>query len=124
MSILVADLVLLQALWKILNWCTTKWLEHKDPTAKFCAGCLAQHDGSYVDDIELGALDAPLRTNDNVEGGHDDRGRAIKHIPSHWPLLSAIDVDGGNFMEHQNGQSLSSIGSSNPELEVQLQERL
>lgn len=30
-SILIADLVLLQALWKILNFCTTAWLTKKDP---------------------------------------------------------------------------------------------
>ncbi|MCJ1468157.1 hypothetical protein MMC07_006785 [Pseudocyphellaria aurata] len=40
-SIFVADLVLLQAVWKILNWITTAWTEHHQHQAKFCEGCLA-----------------------------------------------------------------------------------
>jgi len=34
MSILVADLVFMQALWKILNLCSEAWLTHKDPKGK------------------------------------------------------------------------------------------
>ncbi len=33
-SILVADLVFMQALWKIFNLCTVSWLAHKDPKGK------------------------------------------------------------------------------------------
>ena len=33
-SILVADLVFMQALWKILNLCSVAWLTHKDPKGK------------------------------------------------------------------------------------------
>ncbi len=33
-SILVADLVFMQALWKILNLCSEAWLTHKDPEGK------------------------------------------------------------------------------------------
>lgn len=39
-SVIVANLVLLEALWKLLNWGTTVWLERKDPHANFCEGCL------------------------------------------------------------------------------------
>lgn len=40
LSILLADLVFLQALWKVLNWITMAWLERSDPHANFCQGCL------------------------------------------------------------------------------------
>ena len=33
-SILVADLVFMQALWKIFNFCTVAWMAHKDPKGK------------------------------------------------------------------------------------------
>jgi len=46
-SILVADLVFLQALWKILNWVVTLGLERRHPEARYCIGCAKQlpHDG-------------------------------------------------------------------------------
>lgn len=39
-SVIVADLVLLQALWKLVTWVTTAWLERRDSQANFCEGCL------------------------------------------------------------------------------------
>lgn len=39
-SIFVADLVLLRAVWTILNWTTTAWTQ-RNQKAKFCEGCLA-----------------------------------------------------------------------------------
>ncbi len=39
-AVLVADLVFLQALWKILTWSTTMWLEHSNEKANYCEGCL------------------------------------------------------------------------------------
>ncbi|OAL25926.1 hypothetical protein AYO22_04553 [Fonsecaea multimorphosa] len=41
-AVIVADLVLLQAAWKLFSWITTFWLEKKDPEAKFCSGCAAK----------------------------------------------------------------------------------
>lgn len=38
-AIFLGDLVFLQALWVILNWATTAWLERSDPHANFCEGC-------------------------------------------------------------------------------------
>ena len=40
-AVLVADLVFLQALWKILTWCTTMWLENTNEKANYCEGCLS-----------------------------------------------------------------------------------
>lgn len=45
-AVIVADLVLLQAAWKVFTWITTFWVE-KNPEAKFCAGC-AKHLASSV----------------------------------------------------------------------------
>ncbi|MCJ1295250.1 hypothetical protein MMC34_006812 [Xylographa carneopallida] len=39
-TILVADLVFVQALWHILHWATTAWLERHDKQANYCPGCL------------------------------------------------------------------------------------
>ena len=39
-AVLVADLVFLQALWKILTWSTTMWLAHSNEKANYCEGCL------------------------------------------------------------------------------------
>lgn len=41
-SVLVADLVFLQALWKILNWAVTLGLERRHPDARYCIGCAKQ----------------------------------------------------------------------------------
>jgi hypothetical protein len=46
-AILIADLVFLQALWKVLNWITVGLLEHSDPQARFCEGCLRSSDGVH-----------------------------------------------------------------------------
>ena len=35
LSVLVADLVFMQVLWKILTLCTEAWLEHRDPDGKY-----------------------------------------------------------------------------------------
>lgn len=43
-AILVADLVILQAMWTITKWLTTVWLEHRDPRANYCAGCLVKQE--------------------------------------------------------------------------------
>jgi hypothetical protein len=48
-SILVADLVFLQALWKTLNWVVTFGLERRHPDARYCIGCAKQlsHNEGY-----------------------------------------------------------------------------
>lgn len=40
-AIVIADLVILQTLWKLLNWVTTTWVEESNSQSKFCEGCLA-----------------------------------------------------------------------------------
>lgn len=52
-AVLVADLVFLQALWKILTWSTFMWLDHRDKTAKHCEGCLGMQDQALALDQEL-----------------------------------------------------------------------
>ena len=46
-SILMADLVFLQALWKVFNRAVTFTLEHRHPAAKFCQGCATERHGDY-----------------------------------------------------------------------------
>jgi hypothetical protein len=41
-SIIVADLVFLQALWVVFTWIVTFFLEHRHPEAKYCPGCAVQ----------------------------------------------------------------------------------
>ncbi len=45
-SVLVADLVFLQVLWKVLNWAVTLLVERGNEDAKYCLGCAqrGQHD--------------------------------------------------------------------------------
>lgn len=40
-TIVIADLVFLQAIYTILTWITTAWTERNNQQAKFCEGCLA-----------------------------------------------------------------------------------
>lgn len=54
-AIIIADLVLLQTLWKLLNWSTTLWVEHSDSQAAYCKGCLAMMDKGH----ELEAAGGP-----------------------------------------------------------------
>ena len=46
-AIFIADLVFLQALWKILNWATTAWVEQSDSQCNYCEGCLALMDRGH-----------------------------------------------------------------------------
>lgn len=39
-AVLVADLVFLNAAWKLLNWFTIAALERSDETANYCQGCV------------------------------------------------------------------------------------
>lgn len=41
-SIIVADLVFLQALWVVFTWIVTFFLERRYPEAKYCLGCAAR----------------------------------------------------------------------------------
>jgi hypothetical protein len=41
-SIIVADLVFLQALWVVFTWIVTFFLERRHPEAKYCPGCAVQ----------------------------------------------------------------------------------
>ena len=64
-AIIVADLVFLQALWKVLNWTTATWLEHSDSQSSYCKGCLALisdgHELYSVDNVERAENGSALR---------------------------------------------------------------
>jgi hypothetical protein len=46
-SILVADLVFLQVLWKVFNWAVTSTLERRHPAARYCHGCAKELHKDY-----------------------------------------------------------------------------
>ena len=50
-TILVADLVFVQALWQILKWTTTAWLERHDKQANYCPGCLETDKNKKIKDL-------------------------------------------------------------------------
>ncbi len=64
-SILVTDLVLLQALWQIVKWVTTSWVGHRNPHANYCEGCSI--DRKRHDEHELDHLDKST-SSVNFEG--------------------------------------------------------
>ena len=41
-SVVVADLVYLQALWMVYTWALTRWTKKHDPRALYCEGCMKQ----------------------------------------------------------------------------------
>lgn len=58
-AVIVADLVLLQATWKVFTWFTTFWLEKKRSDAKFCVACaqnLASASSDAVEQSDTGSL--------------------------------------------------------------------
>jgi hypothetical protein len=57
-AILVTDLVLLQTVWRLLNWVTIFFLERKDLHANLCEGCMKQMDPG----IELRRTDSATAT--------------------------------------------------------------
>ncbi|MCJ1469000.1 hypothetical protein MMC07_007632 [Pseudocyphellaria aurata] len=97
-SIFVADLVLLQAVWKILNWATTAWTERNQHQAKFCEGCLAtMARGTY-------GLSSTAPANVSQESSH---------------VLSEMSVTSprGSLREHHGSESRLSLVSSPSSLE-------
>jgi hypothetical protein len=60
-AILIADLVFLQALWKILNWIMVWRLERSDTQANFCEGCKAREAS-----IELVARSASTTRDESI----------------------------------------------------------
>lgn len=76
-SVLIADLVLLQALWTITMFVATMLAERKDPQANFCDGCaqsrITDHGIAPAKYISLDSSDR----NDNTELG--DMQRLVLH---------------------------------------------
>ncbi|MCJ1389202.1 hypothetical protein MMC18_002057 [Xylographa bjoerkii] len=72
-TILVADLVFLQALWHILKWTTTSWLERHDKQAYYCPGCLETDTKE-----EIGDMVAARLLDENGEAGWP-RYKAMGH---------------------------------------------
>jgi hypothetical protein len=54
-SILVADLVFLHALWKILNLGVSLWLERKQPEANYCLGCEMRLSHGDYERVDVGS---------------------------------------------------------------------
>ena len=82
-AILIADLVFLQALWKILNWATVAWLEHSDPYANLCEGCSKLDRG-----LELSTRNTVKATNDLL-------------VPNERPPLLDINTRHASFESEQ-----------------------
>lgn len=76
MSVIIADLVLLQTLWKLLNWGTTAWLERRDPQANYCEG--------HYNIIRLLQLEETEGDNDNKNNFNED---LMLRSPSRSPTL-------------------------------------
>ncbi|KAF2498475.1 hypothetical protein BU16DRAFT_295570 [Lophium mytilinum] len=55
-AVLVADLVFLQALWKLANLIAGKVLARQDPTGNFCEGCLQKTDPLGTDNPRDGSV--------------------------------------------------------------------
>ena len=96
-SILVADLVFMQALWKIYTFLTVIWLEHKDPKGKrepyigrdvlmeltliianHCSGCEQTH----IPLASLGASDQEPERSRSLEPGIGRRGTRYSRLES------------------------------------------
>ena len=65
-SILVADLVFLQALWKIFNLAVSFWLERKQPEAKYCLGCEKRLSHGDCEKVDAGSP-TPIRDKSSTE---------------------------------------------------------
>jgi hypothetical protein len=50
-SIIIGDLVLLQAIWKVFIWTVDLWLTNKDKSAMLCDGCVEKKDPYEVEKV-------------------------------------------------------------------------
>ncbi|ERF73976.1 hypothetical protein EPUS_07827 [Endocarpon pusillum Z07020] len=66
-SIIVADLVFLQVLWKILNWTIVRMVEWRYPQANYCAGCKETASMTVVGNDEDGMTKISFMTTRNSE---------------------------------------------------------
>jgi hypothetical protein len=67
LSVLVANLVFLNAAWVLLNWFAVKKLEGTRPTAHYCDGCV----GSTVELVDIGS-ESPSKNRDRAQTqGHE-----------------------------------------------------
>ena len=73
MSILVADLVFLQVLWKVFNWVVTSTLERRHPGAKYCQGCAKELHEDY----------SPMNPAAQVEAGQGLGVEVVKDCSSY-----------------------------------------
>ncbi|CAG8959357.1 hypothetical protein HYFRA_00001255 [Hymenoscyphus fraxineus] len=63
LSLLIADLVFLQAGWLILNWVATWRLKNKEPSAMYCEKCVtAEQDSSTIELVEDKTIKSGGRT--------------------------------------------------------------
>ncbi len=79
-AILVADLVFLQTLWKLFNWATTAWVQHKDPEANYCKRCATAILSGNGEQYQL--VDTPTiqRTNTMSIGSRDIPSESEEHL--------------------------------------------
>ena len=109
LSVLVADLVFLQALWKVFTLLTDTFLlrRRRRPEAQHCQGCLTREESVALRDVRmvsLGSLGGDAL--DDGLGTADDRARrpARRRASSHQPLLSdARSADRGPDVDRSNG---------------------
>lgn len=96
-SLLIADLVFLQALWKITMFLASKFVQHKDSKANWCQGCLA-----LADEHELKTF-APTPIHSGVSA--DQRGGKE---PVHSSATQVHETE--HLISHREGRSSSTAG--------------
>ncbi|KAJ9610380.1 hypothetical protein H2200_005157 [Cladophialophora chaetospira] len=66
-SVLVADMVFLQTLYKLLMWTTTWWMKRQDHKANYCEGCKKQLPGSSAQAESVALLPMPSNDRDGAK---------------------------------------------------------
>ena len=67
-SVLVADIVFLQVLWKLLCWITTFMVERENEQAKYCIGCAKRLQSEDCEMLEPGTSPGVVPTADAATG--------------------------------------------------------
>ena len=115
-SVAVADLVFLQALWTLLNFAATTWLGRKNKDMNMCEGCLARGPG-ITRSTTAGGYEMLVGSGSGVGGPGDTKAKRS-------PAPSVADPDDGHVgllqpgavakvsgFQRENG-SMSSVATS------------
>ncbi|KAF2095132.1 hypothetical protein NA57DRAFT_59879 [Rhizodiscina lignyota] len=93
LALIIGDLVLLQAVWKIFSWAAGWWLKRKDSHAMFCGGCL-QH-------MKCGPYQQMRRSD-------EEAGESSTKCLTRTKSFSTESIQGNFYQrEWQNSRSLS-----------------